>query len=84
MIIGDTLCGGREDIDVPDGEIGIFSTHRITDPMRARDSLKRLAEIGCDLVCFGHGSPVREPRRAFEKFLDRTDLAPPAPRVRGS
>ncbi len=32
------------------------------DPARNRESMRRLAELEPELVCFGHGRPLRDPR----------------------
>lgn len=74
MVIGDALCGGRNDIGVPEGAIGIFSTRYVTEPQKARLALERLAEIECDVICFGHGSPTRTPKSALTAFLAEVDL----------
>jgi glyoxylase-like metal-dependent hydrolase (beta-lactamase superfamily II) len=40
------------------------SSRRLTaDPVRNRESLKRLAALEPELVCFGHGKPLRDPRK---------------------
>lgn len=70
LFVGDALCGGRDDIGVPDGEIGIFSTAYITDWGAARRSLARMLEFPFGAICFGHGSPVTEgPDLALRRFL---------------
>ena len=33
------------------------------DPERNRQSMRRLAELEPELVCFGHGRPLRDPAR---------------------
>lgn len=37
------------------------------DPARNRDSMRRLGELRPELVCFGHGRPLRDPGR-FARF----------------
>ena len=59
-VVGDALCGGRDDIGVPDGAIGIFSTRYITDRVKARLSLERLAQIEC--------TPPRDRRRSRARY----------------
>jgi hydroxyacylglutathione hydrolase len=36
------------------------------DPQRNRDSARRIAALEPELVCFGHGPPLRDPRRLRE------------------
>jgi glyoxylase-like metal-dependent hydrolase (beta-lactamase superfamily II) len=36
--------------------VGVFNV----DPARAQDSVRRLAQLDVDLVCFGHGEPILE------------------------
>jgi glyoxylase-like metal-dependent hydrolase (beta-lactamase superfamily II) len=33
------------------------------DPKRNRESARRLAALEPELVCFGHGAPLRDPRK---------------------
>jgi hydroxyacylglutathione hydrolase len=33
------------------------------DPRRNRESVRRLAKLEPELVCFGHGAPLRDPRK---------------------
>ena len=43
------------------------------DPVRNRESMRRLAALEPELVCFGHGRPLRDPRKlaAFVAKLPR-------------
>jgi hydroxyacylglutathione hydrolase len=36
------------------------------DPARNRDSIRRVAALEPALVCFGHGPPLRDPRKLSE------------------
>jgi glyoxylase-like metal-dependent hydrolase (beta-lactamase superfamily II) len=40
------------------------------DPERNRESMRRLAALEPELVCFGHGPPLRDPRK-LRAFADR-------------
>ena len=40
------------------------------DPEQNRRSAERLAALEPELVCFGHGPPLRDPRK-FARFVDR-------------
>ena len=73
LIVGDAVCGGRADIGVPEGEIGIFTNQleAIPDRQKARNSLMGLMEYPFDAICFAHGSPIRHrAKAALQRFLD--------------
>ena len=73
VIVGDAVCGGRADIGVPEGEIGIFTNQleSISDRQKARNSLIDLMEHPFDAICFAHGSPIRhQAKAALQRFLD--------------
>ena len=73
LIAGDVVCGGRADIGVPEGEIGIFPNQleSIPDCQKARDSLIDLMEHPFDAICFAHGSPIRhQAKAALQRFID--------------
>jgi hydroxyacylglutathione hydrolase len=42
------------------------------DPARNRQSMRRLAALEPELVCFGHGAPLRSPGQ-LKAFTDRVD-----------
>ncbi len=73
LIVGDAVCGGRADIGVPEGEIGIFPNQleSIPDCQKARDSLMGLMEYPFGAICFAHGSPIRHrAKAALQRFID--------------
>lgn len=77
LIIGDALCGGRADIGIPDGEIGIYPNQmkNISDIQKARNSISRLREYSFESMCFGHGSPILyQAKEAFQRFIEREDI----------
>jgi glyoxylase-like metal-dependent hydrolase (beta-lactamase superfamily II) len=37
-----------------------------SEPARNRESMRRLAELEPELVCFGHGPPLRDPAKLNE------------------
>jgi hypothetical protein len=39
------------------------------DPARNRESARRLATLEPELVCFGHGKPLRNPEK-LKRFVD--------------
>ena len=64
LIAGDVITNvnmrtGRTELHEPQT---IFTP----DPARNRESIRRLAELDPALVCFGHGRPLRDPRRLRE------------------
>jgi glyoxylase-like metal-dependent hydrolase (beta-lactamase superfamily II) len=66
LILGDVLNGmnlmtGRRGLQEPPT---IFTP----DPARNRQSARRLAALEPELVCFGHGPPLRDPR-ALSDFI---------------
>jgi hydroxyacylglutathione hydrolase len=66
LILGDVLNGmnlmtGRRGLQEPPA---IFTP----DPARNRQSARRLAALEPELVCFGHGPPLRDPR-ALSDFI---------------
>jgi hypothetical protein len=72
LVVGDALCGGRIDIGVADGEIGIFTTRHIVDVEAARLTLTRLLDLPFATIFFGHGAPVlHDPHGALRRFLKR-------------
>lgn len=58
LIFGDLLSGGRKDVGIPDGKVGINAPEYLVDIDTARLSLRMLLHFEFDLMCFGHGSPV--------------------------
>ena len=73
LIVGDAVCGGRADIGVPEGEIGIFTNQleAISDREKARNSLMGLTAYPFDAICFAHGTPIRhQAKAALQRFLD--------------
>ena len=78
LIVGDAVCGGRADIGVPDGEIGIFTTQlaAISDRQKARNSLMGLMDYSFDAICFAHGTPIRyQAKAALQRFFDTNTLS---------
>jgi hydroxyacylglutathione hydrolase len=68
LILGDVLNGmnlitGMRQLREPPA---VFTP----DPARNRQSARRLAALQPELVCFGHGPPLRDPR-ALAEFISR-------------
>jgi hypothetical protein len=57
LVIGDLVSGGRRDVDIPDGEIGIPGPEYYVDLREARNSLRGLLTLPFSLMCFAHGTP---------------------------
>jgi len=66
LILGDVLNG----MNVRTGRRGLHEPPEIftPDPVRNRQSAHRLAALEPELVCFGHGPPLRD-LRALHKFI---------------
>jgi hydroxyacylglutathione hydrolase len=72
LICGDVFTN----IDTITGLPGLHEPHSFLtpDPARNRDSMRRLAELEPELVCFGHGRPLRDPGK-LKAFTDRLPRA---------
>jgi hydroxyacylglutathione hydrolase len=66
LICGDVLFN----LSLPTMRAGLREPYRALthDPARNRKSARRLAELGPDLVLFGHGPPLRDPE-GFRRFV---------------
>ena len=66
LVIGDVLTN----IDVRTGRVGLHEPLPAftPDPPRNRESARKLAALQPELVCFGHGPPLRDPR-ALSEFV---------------
>ncbi|HEX2015632.1 MAG TPA: MBL fold metallo-hydrolase [Solirubrobacteraceae bacterium] len=61
LVLGDVL----NNMNVMTGISGLHEPLRVftPDPARNRESARRVAELAPELVCFGHGPPLRDPER---------------------
>jgi hydroxyacylglutathione hydrolase len=61
LILGDVL----NNMDVFTGIRGLREPKRVftPDPARNRESVRKLARLEPALVCFGHGPPLRDPKK---------------------
>jgi hydroxyacylglutathione hydrolase len=68
LILGDVL----NNMNVRTGVPGLHEPPRVftPDPARNRQSIRRLAELGPSLICFGHGAPLRD-REALVRFVSQ-------------
>lgn len=66
LILGDVLNG----MNVRTGRRGLHEPPEIftPDPVRNRASARRLAALEPELVCFGHGPPLRDPGE-LQRFI---------------
>ena len=64
LVLGDVL----NNMNVATGVPGLHEPKEIftVDPPRNRESARRLVALEPELACFGHGPPVRDPRRLRE------------------
>jgi hydroxyacylglutathione hydrolase len=64
LVVGDVL----NNVNVLTGVPGLHEPKLIftRDPARNRESARRVAELEPALVCFGHGPPLRDPRKLSE------------------
>lgn len=64
LVLGDVL----NNMNVLTGLPGLYEPKTIftADPQRNRQSARRLAELEPALACFGHGAPLRNPRKIRE------------------
>jgi hydroxyacylglutathione hydrolase len=68
LIIGDVLANMDQYLGIP----GLHEPKPALtpDPARNRKSAKKLAALEPELVCFGHGAPLRD-RSKFVEFVDQ-------------
>jgi hydroxyacylglutathione hydrolase len=61
LIIGDVLANMDQYTGIP----GLHEpkANLTPDPVRNRESARRLAALEPELVCFGHGAPLRDPQK---------------------
>ena len=66
LYVGDAICGGRDDIGLPEGEVGQYTlmgrspeliARLIPDGKKARAALEHLLRYDFDVLAFGHGAP---------------------------
>jgi hydroxyacylglutathione hydrolase len=71
LVCGDVFTN----IDTVTGVPGLHEPRSFftPDPVRNRESMRRLASLEPDLMCFGHGRPLRDPAKlkAFTERLRR-------------
>ena len=67
LIIGDVLANMDQYTGIP----GLHEPKPALtpDPARNRESARKLAALEPELVCFGHGAPLRDPRK-LKEFVD--------------
>lgn len=71
LILGDLLAGGRMDAGIPDGEFAVEAPEYVSNLAKARKSLYRLLDFQFGIMCFAHGTPVRDnPYEKLQAYLD--------------
>jgi glyoxylase-like metal-dependent hydrolase (beta-lactamase superfamily II) len=68
LVVGDVVCN----LNIYNGRVMLREPERIftLDPARNRASARRLGELEPELICFGHGPPLRDTAR-FVKYVNR-------------
>ena len=75
LIVGDMLSGGRLDVGIPDGNLGIYAPEYIANLEKARRSISKLLSYSYNLICFGHGTPiVDEPKAKLKRYVESDDI----------
>ena len=75
LIIGDILSGARCDAGIPEEQLGIAFPEYIPNLNSIRKSLEKLQNLEFDVLCFGHGDPIRhQPKRTLEKFIKSDEV----------
>ena len=67
LILGDVLANMDQYTGIPG--LNAPKDALTPDPARNRESAKKLAALEPELVCFGHGAPLRNPGK-LKKFVD--------------
>jgi glyoxylase-like metal-dependent hydrolase (beta-lactamase superfamily II) len=67
LIIGDVLTNFDQLTLIPG--LNEPKPYLTPDPARNRESARKLAALEPELVCFGHGAPLRDPRK-LKDFVD--------------
>jgi hydroxyacylglutathione hydrolase len=64
LVLGDVL----NNMNIVTGRRGLYEPKSVftPDPERNRESIRRVAALGPELVCFGHGPPLRDPAALAE------------------
>jgi len=70
LIVGDLVAGGRRDLGIQDEDLALIGPQFVGDLRRARAALRKLLDLDFQVLCFAHGTPVREdPKRKLEAYL---------------
>ena len=75
LIIGDILSGARCDAGIPEEQLGIAFPEYIPDLSLIRQSLETLQSLEFDILCFGHGNPIRQqPKEKLKEFIKSNEV----------
>ncbi|RKU07227.1 hypothetical protein C6502_18320 [Candidatus Poribacteria bacterium] len=75
LIIGDILSGARCDAGIPEEQLGIAFPEYIPDLSLIRQSLATLQSLEFDILCFGHGNPIRQqPKEKLKEFIKLNEV----------
>jgi glyoxylase-like metal-dependent hydrolase (beta-lactamase superfamily II) len=67
LILGDVLANMDQYTGIPG--LNEPKPNLTPDPVRNRESARKLAALEPELVCFGHGAPLRDPEK-LKNFVD--------------
>ena len=75
LIAGDMLSGGRQDVGIADGDLGIYAPEYIADLEKARGSISQLLNYSYNFICFGHGTPIfDEPKAKLKRYIECDEI----------
>lgn len=75
LIIGDILSGARCDAGISEEQLGIAFPEYIPNLRLIRKSLEKLQSLEFDVICFGHGDPVRQqPKEKLKEFIKSDEV----------
>ena len=75
LIVGDMLSGGRQDVGIAYGDLGIYAPEYIADLEKARGSISQLLNYSYNFICFGHGSPIlADPRAKLKRYIESDEI----------
>jgi glyoxylase-like metal-dependent hydrolase (beta-lactamase superfamily II) len=75
LIVGDLVCGGRQDRGIADGQLWISGPQYVMDLQEARTALAELASRRFHVLCCGHGSPITHAAREVLNQFVHSDPA---------
>ena len=75
LIIGDILSGARCDAGISEEQLGIAFPEYVPNLSSIRQSLDKLQSLEFDVLCFGHGDPIRQqPKGKLKEFIQSDEI----------